>query len=143
MLNVEMRKYLDILNENEQMDEIKLGKAAKGALAGAAMLGAAYMTDPEQQPFAKFMNDQIEQAQDPAQKAQLEKELDRWIVATLEGDVDERTQNKYKAEFEAWQKAKEAAQNVEPTPEPKKGPEPGSVKFDYNQINVNPTTARR
>lgn len=144
MFNEEMRKYLDILNENEQVDEINLRKAAKGALGATALAGALHFTDPGQTEFAQYLEAQIEQTQDPIAKKQMEKDLDSFIVASLEGDATNNILKRYgwtrENEVPDW--AKEPEQE-EPASEPKLGAKPGDVEFDYNQVNINPTTRRR
>lgn len=144
MLNEEIRKYLDILTENEQMDEVKLPKWAKGLGAAAALSTGLYMTSPDATPFAHYLKDQIEQTQDPVAKKQMEKDLDSFSVAFSEGDDTTSILKRYGWERENqipdWAKEPEQA---EPAGEPDSSVKPSDVEFDYRQVDVKPTTARR
>lgn len=143
MLNEEIRKYLDILTENEQVDEIKLPKWAKGLGAAAALGTGMYMTSPDTTPFAHYLKDQIEQTQDPAARAQMKKDLDSFAVRFSEGDDTSVILKRYgwekENEIPDWAKEPEQSSDDSEEQTPAK---PGDVEFDYNQIDVKPTTAR-
>lgn len=144
MFNEEMRKYLDILNESEQVEEIKTPKWLKGAALAGAIGTGMHMLSPDATPFAQYLKDQIEQTQDPAAKAQMKKDYDSFAVRFSEGDDTSIILKRYgwtsENKIPDW--AKELDQ-TEPDSEPKLGAKPGDVKFDYNKIDPTPTTLRR
>lgn len=144
MFNEEMRKYLDILNESEQVDEIKTPKWLKGAALAGAIGTGMHMVSPDATPFAHYLKDQIEQTQDPVAKAQMKKDYDSFAVRFSEGDDTSVILKRYgwtrENEIPDW--AKEPEQE-EPASEPKVGAKPGDVEFDYRQVDLKPTTLRR
>lgn len=136
MLSDEMRKYLDVLDESSHLEEMP--NWLKGALAAGAFTAGLQMTALDNEPFAKWLEYQIEHTQDAALKAKMQRDYDRFVLSDVEATDTKALLNKYgwkdMDEIPDWAKKSDEVQ-----PSLQKSPAKNmNVKFSYDQRPIKP-----